>query len=128
MKLRLLMITALLGLSASAFAANPAPAASTGAGHMMGRHYCEKNAKDCKDQAAAFDKWCGENADKCTELKAFVERHREWCEKNPGDCKEMRENMHKHMQEMCAKNPDMPRCKAMNSKDEDSENDMTPPR
>lgn len=124
MKIKAILLTALLALSASAFGATPAPAAGTGGGHMMGHRYCEKNAQECKDQAAKFDQWCSANAEKCTDLKAFVERRREWCEGHKGECKEMRENMRKHMQEMCAKNPDMAQCKM---KDEQQDDESMPP-
>lgn len=130
MKLETLILTALLALSGSAFAASPAPAAGTSAGTEhgpMGRHFCEKNAQDCKNQAAKFDHWCGENADKCTELKAFIERRREWCENNKAECKEVREQARADRKEWCEKHPDRMRCKAMNTKDEDSESDSMPP-
>ena len=94
MKLRLLMFSALLGLSFSAFAANtPAPAAGTGMGPMKGG-MCQKNAQECKDLSAKFDQWCSANADKCTAVKAHVEKHREWCEAHKDKCKDMMERMH----------------------------------
>ena len=96
MKLHILLVSALLGLSFSAFAANtPAPAAGTGMGPMHGG-MCKENAQECKDLAGKFDQWCSANADKCTALKAHVEKHREWCEQNKDKCKEMMERMHKH--------------------------------
>ena len=97
MKLRIVLLSALLGLmSSAAFAANtPAPAAGTGMGPMHGG-MCKENAQECKDLAGKFDQWCSANADKCTALKAHVEKHREWCEQNKDKCKEMMERMHKH--------------------------------
>ena len=97
MKLRVLMLSALLGLlSTVAFAANtPAPAAGTGMGPMHGG-FCSQNAGECKDLATKFDQWCTENADKCTDVKAHVEKHREWCEQNKDKCQKMMERMHKH--------------------------------
>ena len=96
MKLRIVFLAALLGLSASAFAANtPAPAAGTGMGPMHGG-MCKQNAQDCQQLAAKFDQWCSANADKCTDVKAHVEKHREWCEQNKDKCQKMMERMHKH--------------------------------
>ena len=99
MKLRTLFFAALLGLlSTAAFAANtPAPAAGTGMGPMHGgMGMCQQNAQECKDLAGKFDQWCSANADKCTAMKAHMEKRREWCEKNMDKCKEMMERMHKH--------------------------------
>ncbi|MGE5624625.1 MAG: hypothetical protein ACM3ZT_03660 [Bacillota bacterium] len=130
MKPRHILMAALLGLvSTAVFAANPAPAAATGGsmGHGPGMKFCESHAKDCADQAAKFDQWCSANAQKCTDLKAFVERHREWCEANKGECKEVREQARADRKEWCSKHPDRMRCKAMNTKDEDTENDTMPP-
>ena len=85
------LAAALLGLSAAAFGATPAPGASTGSGpHGM----CAKNAQECKDEAAKFDQWCSANADKCTAMKAHMEKRREWCEANKEKCEKMMKRMH----------------------------------
>ena len=96
MKLRIILLSALLGLmSTAAFAANtPAPAAGTGMGPMKGG-MCKQNAQECQQLAGKFDQWCSANADKCTDMKAHMEKHREWCESNKDKCKEMMERMHK---------------------------------
>lgn len=95
MKLKIaIFAAALLGLSAAAFGANPAPAAGTAMGPMHHEGYCKQHAQECKDTAAKFDSWCSANADKCVALKAFVEKHRERCEANKEKCKEMMERMH----------------------------------
>ena len=85
---------ALLGLSAAAFGASPAPAAGTGMGPMKHEGYCKQNAQECKDSAAKFDQWCSANADKCVALKTMVEKRRERCEANKEKCEEMMERMH----------------------------------
>ena len=121
MKLQTLLFTALLAVPALAFAAGtPAPAGDTG-GHEHGKRFCAEHAQDCKEQAGKFDKWCSENADKCENLKAGIERRREWCESNKDECKEVREQARADMKEWCEKHPDKPRCKAMDERnDEDS--------
>lgn len=93
MKLRIILLAALMGLSFSAFAANPAPAASTGMGPMHGG-MCKQNPDQCSQLAAKFDQWCGANADKCTDMKAHFEKRREWCESNKEKCQEMMQKMH----------------------------------
>ncbi len=90
---------ALLGLSAAAFGASPAPAAGTGSGPMKHEGYCKQNAQECQDAAAKFDSWCSANADKCVALKAMVEKRRERCEANKDKCEEMMERMHERRQE-----------------------------
>jgi hypothetical protein len=94
MKLNILILSALLGLSATAFGASPAPSAGTGTGPMQHEGFCKQNASECQQLAAKFDSWCSANADKCVSLKAFVEKHRERCEANKEKCKEMMERMH----------------------------------
>ena len=96
MKLHVLLFSALLGLmSSAAFAANPAPAAGSNAGPAKSG-FCAQNAGECKDLATKFDQWCTENADKCVDAKARMEKHREWCVQNKDKCQKMMERMHKH--------------------------------
>ena len=95
MKLRIVFLAALMGLSFSAFAANPAPAAGTGAGPMKDG-MCKQSPDQCTQLAAKFDQWCGANADKCTDMKAHFEKRREWCESNKEKCQEMMQKMHEH--------------------------------
>lgn len=128
MKLRHVMLAVLLGLlSTTVLAANPAPAAGTGAGKMGHEHWCKANASDCSAQAGKFDQWCTANADKCMALKAGIERRREFCENNKPECKEQREQARADMKQWCSAHPDKERCKMMNSKDEQDE-DAQPPR
>ena len=95
MKLKAIFFAAaLLGLSAAAFGASPAPAAGTGSGPMKHEGFCKQNASECQDLAGKFDSWCSANADKCVALKAMVEKHRERCEANKEKCEEMMERMH----------------------------------
>ena len=124
MKLKMFLFTALLALAGSAFAADPAPSASTGMGAHMGP--CEKDAAKCQADAAKFDQWCSANAQKCTSLKAWAEKRIERCEANKQKCEERMERMHKmheRMKAMCAKNPDDEHCKMMMDKKGD-EGDM----
>ena len=120
MKLRTVLFASLLALAGSAFAATPAPAASTGKPHP-GMKYCSEHAQECKDNAAKFDQWCSANADKCTALKSWAEKRREYCEAHGQECEEHMHKMHEHMQKWCAKNPDD--CKAMKERHGD-EGDM----
>jgi len=101
MKLRTLLFAMSLALAGSAFAASPSPSSSTGMG-PMGRHEgpCKTDPQMCKDEAAKFDTWCAANADKCTSLKAWMEKHREKCEANPKKCEERMRKMHEHMKDM----------------------------
>ena len=100
MKLKAIFFAAaLLGLSAAAFGASPAPAAGTGSGPMKHEGFCKQNASECQDLAGKFDSWCSANADKCVALKAFVEKRRERCEANKDKCEEMMERMHERRQE-----------------------------
>lgn len=91
MKIRSLLFTALLGLAATAaFADTPAPAAgTTAAPHGM----CAKTPDQCTQLAAKFDTWCQANAQKCTDLKAYVEKRREYCEQNQQKCKAMMQRL-----------------------------------
>jgi len=118
------MITAMLALSASAFAATPTPPAATGAG-AMGHHEgpCKTDPQMCKDAAAKFDTWCSANADKCTSLKAWAEKRIERCQANAKECEEHMHKMHEHMKDWCAKNPDDEHCKMMKQSHGD-ESDM----
>jgi len=128
MKLKSLFFAALLALCGTAFAATPAPAASTGKPHP-GLRYCSQHDKECKDNAAKFDQWCSANADKCTALKAWAERRREYCDAHGQECEERMHKMHEHMKKYCSKNPDDEHCKAMKERhgDEGDMNDMPPP-
>jgi|GEM_PF-5282654 len=129
MRLRVLILSALLGLvSAAVLAANPAPAASSGGGAEKMDHegFCQSHAKDCTELAGKFDQWCSANADKCQGLKAFIERRREFCENNKGECKEQREQARADMKEWCSSHADKPRCKAMNEHEENE--DENPPK
>lgn len=95
MKLRIMIFSALLGLaSTAAFAATPAPAGGTGTDPMPGG-MCKQNAGECQDLAGKFDQWCSTNADKCTAMKAHIEKRREWCDAHKDKCKEMMERMHR---------------------------------
>jgi len=93
MKLRIILLSALLGLASSAFAATPAPAGDSSMGPAKGG-FCAQNAGECKDLATKFDQWCTENGDKCTAAKAHMEKHREWCEQNKDKCEKMMKRMH----------------------------------
>lgn len=97
MKIQSLLLTALLGLAATAaFGATPAPAAGTAAGpHGI----CAKSPDQCTQLAAKFDTWCQANAQKCTDLKAHIEKRREWCEQNQAKCKAVRERVHERIKE-----------------------------
>ena len=97
MKIQTLLFTALLGLAASAaFGATPAPAAGTGAGAPGPHGICAKSPDQCTQLAAKFDTWCQANAQKCVDLKAHIEKHREWCEQNQAKCKAMMQHMRHH--------------------------------
>ena len=100
MKLSTLFFAALLGLMSAAALADktPAPAAGTGGGPMKGG-MCQQNAQECQQLAAKFDQWCSANADKCTAMKAHMEKHLEWCEQNKDKCEKMMERMRKHHHE-----------------------------
>ena len=100
MKLKAIVFTALLALAGSAFAASPAPAASTGMGPGA-KHEgpCEKDQAKCQAEAAKFDQWCSANADKCMKLKAWAEHRREACEKNKEKCQERMEKMRERHEE-----------------------------
>jgi len=130
MTFRALMITALLAFSASAFAATPPAASSTGTA-PMGHHEgpCKADPQKCKDAAAKFDQWCSANADKCTKLKAWAEMRIERCQANAKECEEHMHKMHEHMKDWCAKNPDDEHCQMMKSHegDEDMGGEMPPP-
>ena len=92
MKLRTVLFAALLGLcSAAAFADTAAPAGGTPPAGPHGM--CAKSPDQCTQLAAKFDQWCQANADKCTQAKAMMEKHREFCEANQAKCKEMRQHM-----------------------------------
>ena len=129
MKLKTVLFAALLALAGSAFAATPAPSASTADYPHPGMKYCSEHAQECKDNAAKFDQWCSANADKCTALKNWAEKRREYCEANGQKCEEMMHKMHEHMKKYCSKNPDDEHCKAMKERhgDEGDMNDMPPP-
>jgi hypothetical protein len=125
MKLRIVIFTALLALAGSAFAATPAPSASTGMApgdKHMGP--CEKDPAQCKADAAKFDQWCSANAEKCTNLKAWAEKRREFCEKNAQKCEEMKEKMKEHHDEMCKQDPSKPHCHAMRANQQPGDNDQ----
>ena len=105
MKIRPLLLTALLGLaSAAAFGATPAPAASTRPAAMKPHGMCAKNPNQCIQLAGKFDQWCQANAQKCSNFKAHIEKRREWCEKNPAKCRairrRMRDRIQKHRENM----------------------------
>lgn len=97
MKIQSLLFTALLGLATTAtFGATLAPAAGTAAGpHGI----CAKSPDQCTQLAAKFDTWCQANAQKCTDLKAHIEKRREWCEQNQAKCKAVRERVHERIKE-----------------------------
>lgn len=120
MKLPILLVSALLGLSLSAFAATT-PSATPASQPAQGKgehHYCTEHAQECKDNAAKFDSWCSANADKCTGFKAWAEKHIEFCSAHEKECAEHHEKRHEKMEERCAQNPDKPRCKDMKNNDE----------
>lgn len=96
MKIRYLLFTALMGLATTAaFADTPAPAAgNTAAPHGM----CAKTPDQCTQLAAKFDTWCQANADKCTGLKAHIEKRREWCAANQAKCEAVRKRVHERIQ------------------------------
>ena len=96
MRLHAFFFAAALALAGSAaFAANtPAPGAGSAGGPMKGG-MCKQDAQECQALAGKFDQWCSANADKCTAMKAHIEKHREWCEANKDKCKEMMQRMHK---------------------------------
>ena len=129
MKLRHVLFAALLGLlSTAVLAANPAPAAGTAAGKMEHGGWCKANASDCGAQAGKFDQWCSANTDKCQALKAGIERRREFCENNKAECKEQREQARADMKQWCSSHPDKARCKSMNQREQEDENDAPPPK
>ena len=114
MNLKTILFATLLALAGTAFAANPPPSAATGVGPGSGHERpCQRDPAKCQTEAAKFDQWCSANADKCTDLKAWAEKRREFCEANKQKCEEHRHNMHEHMKEWCAKNPDDEHCKMM---------------
>jgi len=125
MKTSTLILTALLGLAATAALAATPPADDTKKAEPARgeHHYCAEHAKECQELAASFDKWCGENSDKCMALKARVEHRRERCEKDKAACKEERHAMREKMEEMCKQHPDKPRCAAMKDKSGDVEDE-----
>ena len=128
MKLRSLLLATTLMVAGSAWAATPAPSAST---HPHpGMKYCSEHAQECKDNAAKFDQWCSANADKCTALKAWAERRREYCEANGKKCEEHMHRMHAHMQKWCAKNPSDEHCQMMKEHGDEGDmgGDMPPPK
>ena len=95
MKLRIALLSALLGLmSSAAFADNPPAGGSTPPPGKGG--HCAQNPQECQQLAAKFDQWCSANADKCTAAKAHIERHLEWCQQNKDKCEKMMQRMHKH--------------------------------
>lgn len=124
MKTSTLILTACLGLAASAALAATPPAEPKKAEHAKGEHhYCAEHAKECQDLAASFDKWCGENSDRCLAVKAAVEHRRQMCEKDKAACKEERHAMHEKMEEMCKQHADSPRCADMKGKGADVEDE-----
>ncbi|HEV2332726.1 MAG TPA: hypothetical protein VGV16_06150 [Gammaproteobacteria bacterium] len=91
MKIQTLLFTALLGLACSAaFGATPAPAAGS---HTDSHGMCAQSQDQCTELAAKFDQWCSANADKCTAMKAHMEKRREWCEQNKDKCEKMMRRM-----------------------------------
>lgn len=98
MKIRSLLLTALLGLaSAATLGATPAPAAGTRAVAMKPHGLCATNPDRCAQLAAKFDKWCQTNSEKCTDFKARIEKRREWCEKNAAKCRAIRKHLRARM-------------------------------
>lgn len=91
MKLRVVFLAALLGLAIPAFADNPVPAAGGNPPPKGGM--CAQNPSECQQLASKFDQWCSANADKCTNVKARMEKHREWCENNKEKCQQMMQKM-----------------------------------
>ena len=131
MKLKYLFFTAVLGIASSAFAATPAPAASTAAHPHSGVEMCKAHADKCKADAAKFDQWCSANADKCEAFKAWAGKHVEYCSTHEKECAEHRHEMMEHMKERCEKNPDKPMCQKIKSHEAGEDNggeDMPPPR
>jgi hypothetical protein len=117
MKLSALILSACLGLMATAALGQPPPppgtsSAPTGA-KPPHQHYCATHQQECAQAAQKFDQWCGANADKCVGLKAHIEKRREMCEQHKDKCAEMRQQMRQKAQQWCQANPDKPRCKAM---------------
>ena len=112
MKLSTLTLSIFLGLWGTASLA--APPASTGAGPAganppAGGH-CQSHSQDCAQLAQKFDQWCSANADKCTGLKAHIEKRREFCEQNKDKCEAMRDKMRSRTQQRCQANPNAPHC------------------
>lgn len=95
MKLQTLLFAAALAFAGSAFSATPTPAAGTGAGPAH-EGMCKTSPDQCQQLAAKFDQWCTSDADKCTAMKAHIEKRREWCENNKEKCKQMMQKMHAH--------------------------------
>lgn len=100
MKIQTLLFTALLGLATSAaFGATPAPATDTNGGAPGPHGLCAKSPDQCTQLAAKFDEWCQANAQKCTNLKAHIEKRREYCEQNQQKCKAMMQRIRHHGQQ-----------------------------
>ena len=100
MTIRTLLFTVLLGLASTvALGATPAPATSTGPDAMKSHGMCAKDPDQCKQLASKFDQWCKADAQKCTDLKAHIEKRREWCERNQPKCRAIRRRMRAHFQE-----------------------------
>lgn len=127
MKLSTLILSIIIGFWAVAsMAAPPAATASGPAGaNPSPGGYCQSHSQDCTQMAQKFDQWCSANADKCTGLKAHIEKHREFCEQNKDKCQAMREKMRARMQQRCKANPSAPHCQGNQAQqgDEDDNGD-----
>jgi hypothetical protein len=106
MKLPALILSAVLGFAAAASFADAPAAGNTPPASGM----CKTNSQECTQLAQQFDQWCSANADKCTALKAHIEKHREFCEQNKDKCQAMREKTRARMQQYCQANPTAPHC------------------
>jgi hypothetical protein len=126
MKLKTILFATLVSIAGTAIAA--ATPASQPAPSKGEHHYCTDHAQECKDAAAKFDSWCSANADKCTAMKAWAEKHVEYCSAHEKECAEHHHKFADHMKDWCAKNPDKPRCQEMkNHEDDEMGGDAPPP-
>ena len=65
------------------------------------------------DRKARFEQWCRDNPEKCRELKAKAEQHREECKANPERC---RAEMKARREQWCKDNPE--KCRELKAKAE----------
>jgi hypothetical protein len=139
MKIQTLAFATVLALASTAFAA-PIPIGATSSSpessaypHAREPHLraCEKDASKCQADAAKFDSWCSANADKCTELKAWVVKRAEYCKANAQKCEEHRQQMEERRAQFCQQDPSKPHCTAMRANkqpgDDDQSDDQMPP-